>query len=139
MKDRVSELLRQHDLRHTDVRHRILALFFKAKVALSHADIEKKMQLYVDRVTLYRTLKNFVDKGLIHKVLDDSGSVRYALCDTSCSPTHHHDEHVHFKCTQCGMTNCLSQTQVPFIQLPLGYVLADVNVLVQGTCDKCSL
>ncbi|HPM29029.1 MAG TPA: transcriptional repressor, partial [Chryseolinea sp.] len=48
----------------------------------------------------------------------------------------HHD-HVHFKCEACGQTNCLN-IDVPLIKLPKGYKANEVNLLVQGICDRCS-
>ena len=49
---------------------------------------------------------------------------------------HHHD-HVHFKCLRCGQTNCLN-IDVPPVRLPKGYRSQEVNVLIQGICERCS-
>ncbi len=76
-------------------------------------------------------------RGLIHKVLDDGGSLKYALCTGTCSGSQHHHEHVHFKCTECGQTNCLD-IDIPAIRLPKGYEPREVNLLIQGVCQQCS-
>ncbi|MGC3948341.1 MAG: transcriptional repressor [Chryseolinea sp.] len=129
-------LLRNFKLRSTPNRQDILDLFLLRNYALSQSDIEKEVQTHLDRVTVYRTLKTFLDRGLIHKVLDDEGSLKYALCNDAChAPVHHHD-HVHFKCLRCGQTNCLD-VSVPAVRLPQGYRAREVNVLIQGICDKC--
>ncbi|MES2732857.1 MAG: transcriptional repressor [Bacteroidota bacterium] len=133
-----TEILKEHQLRHTGSREDILAIFMREAFALSHADVEHRLPEGFDRVTLYRTLKTFVDKGLIHKVLDDSGEAKYALCKEPCSTDHHHHGHVHFKCTRCGLTNCLEEVQIPSVQLPKGYKTEDVNLLVQGICLVCN-
>ena len=75
-----SEILKQIDLRHTYTRENILNGFISKTIALSHADIESFLIDGFDRVTIYRTLKTFLDKGIIHKVLDDQGGIKYALC-----------------------------------------------------------
>src|SRR5688572_17504969 len=93
-------LLKDFRLRATPSRQEILHLFLKKAYALSHGDIEKEISNALDRVTVYRTLKTFLDKGLIHKVLDDEGSLKYALCKEACRSTGHHHDHVHFKCVQ---------------------------------------
>lgn len=130
-------LLKNFKLRSTPNRQEILELFLQRNYALSHGDIEKEIDSQLDRVTLYRTLKTFLDRGLIHKVLDDEGSLKYALCKDNChAPVHHHD-HVHFKCFQCGQTNCLN-VDVPAIRLPRGYRSQEINVLIQGICERCS-
>ena len=130
-------LLKNFSLRSTPTREQIILLFLKRNYALSHGDIEKEITSELDRVTVYRTLKTFLDKGLIHKVLDDEGSLKYALCNEACTLMDHHHDHVHFKCTLCGQTNCLN-IDVPLIRLPTGYKATEVNLLIQGVCERCS-
>jgi Fur family ferric uptake transcriptional regulator len=131
------KLLKNHQLRSTPNRQTILRLFLETDYALSHADIESEIDDNLDRVTVYRTLKTFLNKGLIHKVLDDEGSMKYALCNDHCSFQEHHHDHVHFKCTKCGQTNCL-EVEVPSIKLPKEYKIDEINLLIQGICDQCS-
>lgn len=130
-------VLRDFQLRSTPGRQEVLQIFLKSNFALSHGDIEREMPLDFDRVTLYRTLKTFLDKGLVHKVLDDEGGLKYALCNNNCSTTGHHHNHVHFKCTICGQTSCL-EVEIPGIKLPKGFKSAEANLLIQGTCDNCA-
>ena len=130
-------LLKTFRLRSTPTRQEVLHLFLKKDYALSHSDIEKAIHNSLDRVTVYRTLKTFLDKGLIHKVLDDEGSLKYALCNETCTTTGHHHDHVHFKCDQCGQTNCLD-IEIPSVLLPKGFRPHEMNLLIQGICDRCS-
>jgi Fur family ferric uptake transcriptional regulator len=131
------QILKDYELRTTTSRSAILRLFIKNSFALSYSDIEREIAATFDRVTVYRTLKTFLDKGVIHKVLDDEGSLKYALCSEPCSTHEHHHEHVHFKCTKCGHTNCLEDVTIPIVRLPKGYIAQEVNLLIQGTCNKC--
>ncbi len=130
------EILKDFELRFTPSRKAILNLFLKKGFALSHGDIEHAVPSNFDRVTVYRTLKTFLDKGLIHKVLDDEGGIKYALCSTACNAMGHHHDHVHFKCTVCGQTNCLD-VDIPSIKLPRGYRASGFNLLIQGVCENC--
>jgi Fur family ferric uptake transcriptional regulator len=130
-------LLKSFRLRSTPTRQEILHLFLRKAHALSHGDIEKEIKNDLDRVTVYRTLKTFLDRGLIHKVLDDEGSLKYALCNDACSTTGHHHDHIHFKCIRCGQTNCLN-IEIPSVKLPKGYRANEINLLIQGTCERCS-
>lgn len=130
-------LLKTHSLRSTPNRQTILHLFLQTEHALSHTDIEREISDNLDRVTIYRTLKTFLNKGLIHKVLDNEGSMKYALCNDPCTSVNHRHDHVHFKCLKCGQTNCL-EIEIPDIKLPASYQKEEVNVLVQGICDQCS-
>jgi Fur family transcriptional regulator, ferric uptake regulator len=132
------DTLKEYELRHTGCRSDILQSFQSFNFALSHGDLEERFGERFDRVTIYRTLKTFVEKGIIHKVLDDEGGTKYALCRTSeCSHDNHHHDHVHFKCLQCGNTTCIESVHIPVFSLPEGYKRTEINMLVQGTCPTC--
>ncbi len=130
-------ILQSHKLRITDCRLEIIQEFLQKQVALAHADLEESLNSQFDRVTIYRTLKTFLDNDLIHKVLDDSGATKYALCSHEPQEDHSH-EHVHFKCESCGETTCLEAINLPQIALPRGFKKKEMSLLVQGVCEKCN-
>lgn len=130
------QILSDFKLRATPSRSDILTMFIQQPHALSPADIEREVSARYDRVTVYRTLKTFLDKGMIHKVLDDSGAPKYALCSATCLEEHHHN-HVHFKCSRCGQTNCLETIEIPIVSLPDGYRASEVSLLIRGICKIC--
>jgi len=132
------EILQTNNLRNTASRAAILSIFSQRDVALSEPDIEESLTIPCDRVTIYRTLTTFLEKGIIHKVLDDTGVMKYALCSESCQNGDHQHDHVHFKCSHCGHTICIEGVSIPAIPLPQGYEMNEVNVLIQGVCEKCS-
>ena len=74
----VKTILKDYKLRQTDCREEILQVFMSKPHALAHADVEGQLTEQFDRVSVYRTLKTFLDKGIIHKVLDDEGGVTLA-------------------------------------------------------------
>ena len=133
-----SIILSDHKLRKTTARLAVLDVFKKYAYALSHSNLEKELQKDFDRVTIYRTIHSFLDKGIIHKVMDDSESAKYALCVDECSSGHHHDNHVHFKCTKCGNSECLNNIQIPLMSLPTGYLASESNLVIEGLCKVCS-
>lgn len=138
MKAEIAEILRRNQLSITECRTKILELFQQAAGALSHADIEKKTHNHFDRVTIYRSLQTFVEKGIIHTIPTSDNSVRYALCKDECSEGHHHDNHVHFICDVCGITYCLDNTLTPEVILPQGFEQNRADLILSGTCNKCS-
>lgn len=131
------QILSSSNLRLTSSRSSILGLFLNNAHALSYSNIEKELGHLYDRVTIYRTLKSFLDKGIVHKILDDSGGPKYGLCNEVCEQASHQHDHVHFKCTHCGQTNCLDELGVPEIKLPAGYRAEETNLLIQGVCAQC--
>ncbi|HTL08328.1 MAG TPA: transcriptional repressor [Chitinophagaceae bacterium] len=133
----VQELLKRNQLSVTESRSKILSLFLQQEGALAHADIEKKSGVGFDRVTIYRTLQTFVEKGIIHTIPTADNTVLYALCKDECTEGHHHDQHVHFICSQCSSTRCLDDITVPDVKLPAGYRATQVEVVVNGICREC--
>ena len=135
--NRLNDILRRKHLSVTDSRKKILSLFLNTKDALAHGDIEKKAGEKFDRVTVYRTLQTFVEKGIIHTIPTADNSIRYALCKDDCADGHHHDHHIHFVCTNCKNTYCLDDIVTPDIRLPKGYTSSHIEVVVEGICKNC--
>ncbi|NCI51911.1 transcriptional repressor [Sediminibacterium roseum] len=134
----ILETLKKNQLSVTDSRKKILELFVKSKGALEHSDIERQSGTEFDRVTIYRTLQTFVEKGIIHTIPTSDNSVRYALCKDSCGAGHHHDNHVHFLCDECGTTYCLESITILPVTLPEGFKADKTDVVVSGKCSKCA-
>jgi len=133
----ILDILKKNQLSVTDSRRKILEFFQDANGALAHADIEKLSGDKFDRVTIYRTLQTFVEKGIIHTIPTADNAVKYALCKDECEAGHHHDDHIHFLCDDCGTTYCLD-THVPPVHLPKGFITKRTDVVVSGVCGKCS-
>lgn len=134
----IFNLLKSHKLRVTDCRLDTLRLFHSNNFALSQPFLEKDLGKDYDRVTIYRTLSSFMDAGLIHKVPDDTGLSKYALCYHEKTENHmHNDHHLHFKCEVCGNTQCIEGVELPEFSAPKGFVFNETTVLVQGICPEC--
>ena len=133
----VDEILKKNHLSVTDSRQKIMQLFLNSDGALAHADIEKKTGESFDRVTVYRTLQSFVEKGIIHQIPTKDNSIKYALCKDDCEAGHHHDNHVHFICDECNKTICLDDVTVPQVKLPKGFTPQHAEMVVNGICEDC--
>jgi Fur family ferric uptake transcriptional regulator len=134
---RTDSILKTNQLSITGSRQKILNLFLNSPGALSHGDIEKKAGTQFDRVTVYRTLQTFLDKGIIHTIPRPDNLIHYALCKENCSAGHHLDNHIHFICQSCGNTVCLDAVAIPDVQLPKGFIASRMEMQVSGTCAKC--
>ena len=133
----VEEILKKNHLSVTDSRQKIMQLFLNSDGALAHADIEKKTGESFDRVTVYRTLQSFVEKGIIHLIPTRDNSIKYALCKDDCEAGQHHDNHVHFICDECNKTICLDDVTVPQVKLPKGFTPQHAEMVVNGICEDC--
>ncbi len=137
MEQEVTQILKNNRLSITGSRQKILELFLLSDGALSHADIEKNTGESFDRVTVYRTLQTFVEKGIIHLIPTTDNSIKYALCKNDCAPGHHHDNHVHFICGECEKTICLDDVNIPVVKLPEGFTPNRSEMVVTGICGEC--
>ena len=135
--DTLATLFKKNRLSITEGRKKILEYFLKSPGALTHADIEKNTGEIFDRVTVYRTLQTFLDKGIIHLIPTTDNTVLYALCKDNCEEGHHHDNHVHFVCDECEKTICLEEVTVPEVKLPKGFKPMHAEMVVNGVCDDC--
>ncbi|MBD8489341.1 transcriptional repressor [Echinicola sp. CAU 1574] len=133
----LEKYLSSNSIRPTAVRLLVLETLLAQKVAISLTDLENSFE-HSDRVTLYRTLKTFQEKKIIHSIDDGTGVMKYALCEESCNCAIEKDLHVHFYCRICNGTFCLPDFKIPSIGLPKKFVQEEANLVVKGICDQCS-
>lgn len=126
-------MFKKNQIRETPFRAAVLKLFNASSNALSLKEIESRLDAF-DRITLYRTLKLFTEKGIIHEVLHPKGK-KYALCQDSCNEHKHKHEHLHFHCSKCKETLCVES---PIEEIKLrGYTIDSTEISVYGICEKC--
>ena len=134
----IEELLESKGVRITAMRLLISKFLAEKKVAVTLSDIENAFAK-ADRTTLYRTLKTFEEKAIVHQIDDGTGITKYAMCEEGCNCEMERDLHLHFHCNNCGETVCLTEHKIPQIKVPDGFVSENVNLVVKGICDKCSV
>lgn len=135
----LEHMLKDHGLRKTTFRMEVLQVLKANEGRAIASDVIESALGQHDRITLYRTLKSFEKKGLIHLTSSLTGQAKYALCQHLCTEESHHDMHAHFHCDQCGETTCLDdQSATKSYQVPRGYEVKDVQVTLSGTCQQCS-
>lgn len=133
----IEKTLENNGIRPTAMRILIYKFMAKKEVAIALTDIENAF-VKAERTTLYRTLKTFEDKGIVHHIDDGTGISKYALCEQGCNCELDQDLHLHFHCSNCDKTVCLTDHKIPHINLPDGYIAEDANLVITGICEKCS-
>ncbi|MDM1294667.1 transcriptional repressor [Sphingobacterium sp. N143] len=131
------EILKQNSLKVTQPRLKVLEIISTKDSAISQPELEKLLGKDIDRVTLYRVLASFEEKGIIHKIFDLHGTATYAMCSTNCSEHDHHDQHVHFICRICNSVYCLDDMTLPKVSIPAGFSLEAIAVNALGVCNHC--
>lgn len=135
--DDIAKLLEEHKIRPTAIRLLMYKFLHEKNVAVTLNDIESGFD-NSERTTLYRTIKTFEKKGIVHQIDDGTGVAKYALDEPEARRGESQDLHLHFHCTRCNETTCLTDTKIPHISLPEGFITQDMNLVLKGTCDKCS-
>jgi Fur family ferric uptake transcriptional regulator len=132
----IAHRLKAKEIQPTAMRMLVLNHLQEQQAAITLTDLEKGLAP-ADRITIYRTLKTFEEKGVVHAVEDGTGATKYALCMEECNVECHHDLHVHFYCQLCKETICLPKTSVPEVTLPVDYQPESFSLLVKGRCPNC--
>ncbi|MBB6609703.1 transcriptional repressor [Pontibacter sp. Tf4] len=136
MLQNLDRLLQEKHIRPTAMRLLVLDFLKSQRAAVSLNDLETAFHRS-DRITLYRTLKTFEEKGLVHPIADGTGSVKFALCAGDCQTENHQDLHVHFHCSKCAETYCLPTTRIPEVSIPTDFAAEEVSLIVKGICGSC--
>lgn len=133
----IEKTLEKNGVRPTAMRILVYKYMVQKETAVTLTCIENAFTK-ADRTTLYRTLKSFEEKGIVHQIDDGTGFAKYALCEPGCNCALDQDLHLHFHCTNCDDTVCLTDHKIPQIKVPEGFITENINLVVKGICDKCS-
>ena len=134
--ERVNKILTDKAVRITPMRQLLLEYFLQHDGTFGLIELENAFPKS-DRITMYRTLKTFEKKGIIHGISDGTSEVKYALCDEHCTPIHHIDQHPHFQCEQCKQISCIDSLVIPKMELPEGYIQKEMTMMIKGICSDC--
>lgn len=132
----VAKILQRNKLKLTPLREAVLNELIATGKGLSKQDLRNSLKLPYDRSTLFRTLNIFEEKDLLHKVIDEEGTARYAFSPPDLPKFL--KSHAHFYCLRCKSTFCLDYSiALAQIQVPEGFQKQGVEMQVRGICKKC--
>ena len=80
----IEQVLESRSIRVTAMRMLIYKFLAEKEVAVTLSDIENAF-VKADRTTLYRTIKTFEEKAIVHQIDDGTGITKYALCEQGCN------------------------------------------------------
>ena len=90
----IEQKLLKKNTNPTSMRILVYDFLEEQQIAMSLSEIESHFYK-ADRITIYRTLKTFEEKGIVHSIQDNNTS-KYILCDDGCDEKTHKDWHLHF-------------------------------------------
>ncbi len=121
--------------RSTPTKDAVLNVLADSKKAMSQEAIMKKVDIDIDRATVYRVLNRFCEDGILHRIVAEDGKQYFAVC-IKCDEKKLADHHFHFRCTNCETIECLP-IEVQF-SLENGYSVESVNCILTGVCKDCA-
>jgi len=134
MKKNIEQKLLKKNTSPTSMRILVYDFLEQQQVAMSLSEIESHFYK-ADRVTIYRTLKTFEEKGIVHSIQGHT-TTKYILCHDGCDEKTHKDWHLHFYCKICKQTTCKED----FIMPQNGsqeYRIDEIKVFGKGICEDC--
>jgi Fur family ferric uptake transcriptional regulator len=135
MESKYIDILHRHDLKVTTVRIQVLKTLMDSSSAMSHQALSAALSdENLDKVTLYRTLSAFTEKGILHKIATEDRNWLYAI-----SPDVDAGGHAHFVCDVCEKVFCFP---VPHMVNPValpkpGFQVKTQEILLHGHCPTC--
>ena len=133
-----AEILTLHHLRKTPTRLAIIQCLIVSNSPQSESEMHEAMSGTHDRITFYRTIQTLMETGIVHRIVADNTTVRYALNHCSIQHHEHSSDHVHFHCRECSKVECLKDIPVQQYELPQGYVREECQVIIKGICKQCA-
>lgn len=134
MKKDTENKLIDKNTKPTSMRILVYDFLSSQQAALSLSDIENYFE-NADRTTIYRTLKTFEEKGIVHSIQENT-TTKYKLCHDSCDETTHNDRHLHFYCKICKQTTC--KEDISFSEnIHTNFRIDEIRLFAKGICEKC--
>ena len=129
--------LTREGIRPTAIRLIILEILGDSPRALRAKEILEAIRARrrVNKVTVYRILEDFTQRGLVRRLSLEGRVNHYEL---ACE---HHPPHPHFQCHTCREVQCLDPMPLTRmwseLQGPLGNRADHIDIRVEGLCHKC--
>ncbi len=134
-------VLKKHQLKNTKLRVAVLKALKLANQGLNHQELSKLIDIEFDRVSLFRTLTQFEESGIVHKILDLNGVANYALNALNEDSEEFKQKClVHFICLECAKITCMDQ-DVDFekkFSPPAHLIIQEIEVTYKGICEQCN-
>ncbi len=128
-------LLHRYGLKSTPLREALLTIFSIEHTPLTAQELKKKLsKMDYDEASLFRSLRTFIENGIIHTIDLGEGFLRY---EKTCE---HHDHHHHVICKICKKVElipfCIPKKIENFLKKS-GYQQLTHRLDFEGICAHC--
>ena len=130
--------LREHQVHLTQNRIAVFKLLTESKTALSVCTIMNQSESILDRISVYRALKYFLQKGLVEIVPNNKGNSRYIIASSNNVNAKSRDEKcAYFICSTCQHTEIILAPVNIKIELLTKNHINKCSLILEGICGNC--
>ena len=122
----------------TKSRLAVFKLFGQKKEALATSYINEYFSKTLDRISIYRSLKLFLKKGILLRIPNIDGEIRYLLVQNNATNNGTNKNRVtYFVCTNCDQMKMLDAPIFQKIKIPNSVNAKQCYFVIEGICDGC--
>lgn len=133
------ELLASNGMNRTKIKVQVLIELSRAHSPISVADLHQGMgDASCDISTVFRTITQFKEKGLVRELSLGESFFRYEIVDQNQNISHHHH---HVRCRDCGDIRLIEKCDLSAFEksiAKLGYSNMEHFLEFTGVCSKCN-
>jgi Fur family ferric uptake transcriptional regulator len=131
--EQATDILRGAKLRVTSCRRSLLSLLLEEGEPLTQKELMASLEEQgFNRVTIYRALRTFLEASIVHRIVTEDRTWRFAI--THCG--HRGHCHPHFTCRECGRIKCLDGVAIPTVDAE-GHRIEAQAMYLWGLCPAC--
>lgn len=122
----------------TRCRIAVFKMFYHHNEALPTSYINKYFSGSIDRISVYRALKTFIQKGILLRIPNTEGEIRYMLSHNKKDGSAiGKTQLAYLVCTSCEKMKLLDESVFQQFTLPENLCVKHCHVLLEGVCTKC--
>lgn len=130
--------LREYQVHLTQNRIAVFKLLTESKTALSVCTIMKQSESLLDRISVYRALKYFSQKGIVEIVPNNKGNASYILASINKKIVKRkNNKSAYFVCSSCQQTEIILEPIVVNLDLLTNRRIRNYKLIIEGLCISC--
>lgn len=124
-------------IKNTPKKAAILEIIKNQAAPLDASKLHLKASRHVtmDIATVYRTLQQFKEKGIVKEFLGRDGVIQYEYIGSGIQA------HPHFQCERCLAVTCLDalgfEDAIYFSNMAKNHTIHSIDVTLSGVCESC--
>ena len=137
MNETIKEELKEKGIKNTRAKSVLLDILKQNDKPMDVNTLHKESQKItpLNLVTVYRTLEQFHEKGLVQEFLGKESTKQYEYINQNAKA------HPHFSCDKCGTLFCLGSLgfddALYFSNMAARHKVLSISITLSGICDSC--